>query len=513
VSGLRDLDGISDVTPAADLRTPAADVSPAAVDLELFIAGRWVQGESGRRYDKHNPWDGSVVARAVAGDAADARAAIAAAHGAAPGWAASPPRLRQEIFLRAAEILHARQAEILQWLARETGCGYAFGVMQLEFAISLLRQASGAGYAAVGQIIPSDQPGGTAMAIRRPVGVVAAIAPWNAALILSGRGILAPIALGNTVVLKPSEESPWAGGLLWAEIFEQAGLPPGVLNVVTHAQGEAAAIGTELVADPRVRRINFTGSTATGRRLAEAAGRHLKRIVLELGGQNPLIVLADADLGFAVEAAAYGSFLHQGQICMCARRIYVERPVAAAFLARFAAKAASLVAGDPRAAGTVIGPLINRYALDTVDRRVREALAGGARALAGGAPQGPCYPATLLVDVPAGCELDTMETFGPVVVVDVVEDAEEAVQRANASPYGLTAGVLTEDPDRGVLLAERLEAGIVHVNDQPINDEPQMPFGGVKDSGWGRFGVAYAAEEFTELQWLTVKRGGRTFPF
>jgi acyl-CoA reductase-like NAD-dependent aldehyde dehydrogenase len=486
---------------------------PAPAELKLFIDGKWVDGDSGRRYAKHNPWDGSVVAQAVAGDATDAAAAIAAADQAAAAWGSSAPRLRQEIFLNAAQILLSQQADVLDWLADETGCGTDFGVMQLEFAVSLLRQASGAGYAAVGQIIPSDQPGGMAMAIRRPVGVVAAIAPWNAALVLSGRAILAPIALGNTVVLKPSEESPWVGGLLWAKIFEEAGLPAGVLNVVTHAQGEASAIGTELISDRRVRRINFTGSTATGRRLAEAAGRHLKRIVLELGGQNPLIVLRDADLTFAVEAAAYGSFLHQGQICMCARRIYVERPVAGTFLARFASKARSLVAGDPRSEQTVIGPLINSYALETVDRRVREAVAGGATVLAGGTPQGPCYPATLLVDVPRGCELDTMETFGPVVIVDIVEDADEAVQRANESPYGLSAGVLTEDSDAGMLIAERLEAGIVHINDQPINDEPQMPFGGVKDSGWGKFGVAYAAEEFTELQWVTVKRHSRKFPF
>ena len=488
-------------------------MSSDAPELHLYIDGSWQDGDSGRRYDKLNPWDGSVVARAVAGDATDARIAVAAAHAAAPAWASSQPRQRQELFLAAAEILRRREAEVLDWLARETGCGAAFGTMQVDFVLSLLRQASGAGYQAIGQIIPSDRSGGMAMAIRRPVGVVAAIAPWNAALILSARAILAPMALGNTVVLKPSEESPYVGGLLWAEIFNAAGLPPGVLNVVTHAGGEAAPIGAELVSNPAVRRINFTGSTATGRRLAEAAGRNLKRVVLELGGQNPLIILRDADLTYAVEAASYGSFLHQGQICMCARRIYVESPIAEEFIDRFAAKAASLVAGDPRAPETVIGPLINSYAVDTIDRRVREAVEGGARVLAGGRPQGPCYPATLLVDVPKGCELDTMETFGPVVVVDVVEDADEAVRRANASPYGLTAGVLTEDPDLGIAIAEQLDAGIVHVNDQPINDEPQMPFGGVKDSGWGRFGVAYAAEEFTELQWLTVKRGARQFPF
>ena len=478
-----------------------------------YIGGQWQASQAGRTFDDLNPWNGDVVARFAAGDASDALQAITSAHTAFRDWSRTSPAVRQVIFLNAATILERRRHEIMGWLAAETGCGTDFGSIQLDFALSLLRQASGAPYAAVGQVMPSDLDGAIAMAMRRPVGVVAAIAPWNAALVLSGRAIAAPLVLGNTVVLKPSEESPWSGGLLWAEIFEEAGLPPGVLNVVTHAPGEAGAIGTELVAHPWVRRINFTGSTATGRRLAEAAGRHLKRVVLELGGQNPLIILADADLDYAVDAAAYGAFLHQGQICMCARRIFVERPIAEEFLTRFAEKTNSLVAGDPSNPKTVIGPLINEYALSTVSRRVREAVDGGARLLAGGVPVGPCYPATLLVDVPPDSELAQDETFGPVVIVDVVDSAEEAVERANDSRYGLTAGVLTGNPDVGLAIAERLEAGIVHVNDQPIHDEPQMPFGGVKDSGWGRFGISFAMEEFTELHWVTIKSQHRKFPF
>jgi acyl-CoA reductase-like NAD-dependent aldehyde dehydrogenase len=478
-----------------------------------FIGGTWRAAESGRVFDDLDPWSGDVVAQFAAGSGADALAAIVSAHEAFRTWAHASPALRQDIFLKAAEILARRRHEILHWLAVETGCGKDFGAIQLDFAQSLLRQAAGAPYAAVGQVMPSDLDGSTAMAVRRPVGVVAAIAPWNAALILSGRAIAGPLVLGNTVVLKPSEESPWSGGLVWAEIFEEAGLPPGVLNVVTHAPGDAGSIGSELVAHPWVRRINFTGSTATGRRLAEAAGRHLKRVVLELGGQNPFIILADADLDYAVDAAAYGAFLHQGQICMCARRIFVERPIAEEFLARFAEKTAGLAYGDPADPSTVVGPLINEYALSTVSRRVAEAVAGGARLLAGGHAVGPCYPATLLVDVPEDSELSRDETFGPVVIVDIVDTAEEAVERANSSRYGLTAGVLTGSPERGLAIAEQLEAGIVHVNDQPIHDEPQMPFGGVKDSGWGRFGISYAMEEFTELRWITMKSRPRQFPF
>jgi acyl-CoA reductase-like NAD-dependent aldehyde dehydrogenase len=262
-----------------------------------------------------------------------------------------------------------------------------------------------------------------------------------------------------------------------------------------------------------VRRINFTGSTETGRRLAEAAGRQLKRVVLELGGQNPLIVLADADLDYAVDAAAFGAFLHQGQICMSARRIIVERGIADAFTSRLAEKTAGLKAGDPRERDTIIGPLITDSALSLVRERVEGAVAAGARVLAGGEAVGPCFQATLITDVPDDTELARRETFGPVAALEVVDSAEEAVARANATSYGLSAGILTSDPDRGFSLAQLLESGIVHVNDQPVADEPQMPFGGVKDSGYGRFGGQAVLDEFTELRWITVQSGPHPYPF
>ena len=235
----------------------------------------------------------------------------------------------------------------------------------MNFVPGLFRQAAGLAYAPIGSIIPSDNPGTFAMGIRRPVGVVAAIAPWNVALILSARSIAAPLVAGNTVVLKPSEDSPFSGGLLWAEIFTEAGLPPGVLNVVTHAPGDGSKIGTEFAEHPKVRRINFTGGSETGRRIAEAAGRNLKRVVLELGGSNPLIVLRDADLEYAVNATTFGAFLHQGQICMSARRIIVEAPIADEFTARLAAKVSGLKMGDPTEMDVIIGPLINKEAFDS----------------------------------------------------------------------------------------------------------------------------------------------------
>jgi acyl-CoA reductase-like NAD-dependent aldehyde dehydrogenase len=484
-----------------------------AVEHRLFIGGDWVDAGGGATFEDIDPFTGDVVARVPAGTREDARRAVEVAGAVFPTWAATPPAERQRIFLKAADILEGRLDEIVALLARETGCSFGFGMFQMGFVPGLFRQAAGLAYAPIGEILPSDNPGTMAMGLRRPVGVVGAIAPWNAALILSARSIAAPLALGNTVVLKPSEESPLSGGLLWGEIFAEAGLPPGVLNIVTHAPGEAGPIGDELVENPLVRRINFTGSTATGRKLAEAAGRRLKRVVLELGGYNPLIVLADADLEYAVNATAFGAFLHQGQICMSARRIIVERPIAEEFTERLAAKTSGLKAGDPREHDTIIGPLINRSALEMVRSRVEDAVAAGARVLAGGEAVGPCFQATLLADVPPDSEFARLETFGPVAAIEVVDSADAAIERANATTYGLAAGILTSDADRGFQLAERLESGIVHVNDQPVGDEPQMPFGGVKDSGWGRFGGTAAVHEFTELRWITVQSGTHPFPF
>jgi acyl-CoA reductase-like NAD-dependent aldehyde dehydrogenase len=489
----------------------------ATVESEIrgcrqFIGGEWVDAASGDTFDDLDPFTGDVVARVPAGTRADAKRAVESAAEAFTEWSKAPPAQRQTVFLKVADILESRRNEVVSWLARETGCTFGFGMFQMGFVPGLFRQAAGSAYAAMGEIIPSDT-GAFAMGIRRPAGVVGAIAPWNAALILSARAIASPLVLGNTVVLKPSELSPYSGGLLWGEIFTEAGLPPGVLNIVTHAPGEAGPIGDELVESPHVRRLNFTGSTETGRKLAEAAGRNLKRIVLELGGYNPLIILADADLDYAVDASAFGAFLHQGQICMSARRIIVERPIAERFIDRLSAKTAGLKAGDPREHDTIIGPLISEGALEMVKSRVADAVAKGARVLAGGEATGPCFQATLLTDVPEDSEFANVETFGPVAAVEVVENAEEAVARANATSYGLASGIITSDGDKGLQLAQRIQAGIVHVNDQPVGDEPQMPFGGVKDSGWGRFGGTAAIDEFTELHWVTVQSGTHPFPF
>ncbi len=328
------------------------------IETRLFVGGEFVDAEGGT-FENRDPYTGDVVSEVAAGGREDARRAVEAAAAAFPEWSQTPPAVRQGVFLKAADVLESRSDEVVSMLARETGCTFGFGMFQMHFVPGLFRQTAALAYAPLGEVIPSDT-GAFAMGVRRPVGVVGAIAPWNAALILSARSIAAPLALGNTVVLKPSEWSPQVGGLLWGEVFAEAGLPPGVLNVVTHAPGDAGPIGDELVENPAVRRINFTGSTATGRKLAEAAGRQLKRVLLELGGYNPLIVLGDADLQYAVDAAAFGAFLHQGQICMSARRIIVERPIADEFVAKLAEKTKGLKAGDPKEHDTIIGPLRRR---------------------------------------------------------------------------------------------------------------------------------------------------------
>jgi acyl-CoA reductase-like NAD-dependent aldehyde dehydrogenase len=478
-------------------------------DYQQYIGGEWTK--SSRLFDDLDPYRGTVVARVPAGTRADAARAVDAAAAAFPAWAELPPAGKQELFLRAADIVERRKDEIVALLAAETGCASGFAGFQVLTATRLLRQAANWGYLPAGEVIRSDTPGTFALALRRPLGVVAGISPWNGAQVLAWRTVVNPLAFGNTVVLKPSEEAPVSAGLLVAEILEEAGFPPGVVNVVTHAPGEAVPMADEFFERPEVRCINFTGSSATGRILAERAGRALKRCVLELGGYNPLIVLADADLDYAVEAAAFAAFFHSGQICMNARKVLVERAVYGEFIDRLAARAQQLPAGDPADPRTVIGPLITQAARDRVAREVDEAVAAGAKVLVGGTADGPCYLPTILANVPDGARIHSEETFGPVLVAQPVDDADEAVAIANSTSYGLSAGLITRDNQRGFALARRIDAGVVHVNDQTIADEPQLPLGGVKDSGWGRSGP-HSMADFTELQWITTRDGAGHYP-
>jgi acyl-CoA reductase-like NAD-dependent aldehyde dehydrogenase len=482
-------------------------------DFKMYIDGEWISSLDGEFYDDFNPYTGEVFARVPSGKRADAKAAVEAAVAAFPKWSHSLPSERQSLFLKAADVLEKKKEEVITVLAEETGCAFGFAMFQASFTPGLLREAAGQVHQANGEIIPSDLPGAFYMATRQPVGVVAGIGPWNAPLILSLRSICMPIAYGNTAVLKPSTESSVAGGILIAEVFHQAGFPRGVLNVVTNGPGKSSEIGDEFIENPKVRRINMTGSSAMGRQIAEKAGRYLKRVALELGGQNPMIILRDADIDYAVNAAAFGGFLHQGQICMSTRRIIIEKPVAAPFTKKFVEKVSGFKVGNPKDPATVIGPVINKHQLEDIRKSVEAAVRDGAKVLCGAKTEGLCYYPTVLANVKQGTPFCYEETFGPVVSIVEVENEEEAISIANETPYGLSAAVITRDFNKGLAIAERIESGIVHINDQTVHDEPQVPFGGIKDSGWGRFGGRAGLEEFTELRWISMQRSPRQYPF
>jgi acyl-CoA reductase-like NAD-dependent aldehyde dehydrogenase len=482
-------------------------------EYKMYMNGEWVDALDGETYDELNPYTGEVFARTPAGKRADAERAVEAAAGAFPGWSHTLPAERQALFLKAADILEKKSDEIVTILAEETGCTFGFAMFQAGFTPGLLREAAAQAHQANGEIIPADMPGAFYMAIRQPVGVVAGIAPWNAPLILSLRSICMPIAYGNTAVLKPSMESAASGGVVIAEVFHEAGFPQGVLNLVTNGPGGSGDIGDEFIENPKVRRINLTGSSAVGRQLAEKAGRHLKRVALELGGQNPMIILRDADIDNAVNAAAFGGFLHQGQICMSTRRIIVEKSISQEFIEKFVNKVSKFKVGNPKEPDTIIGPIINTQQFNHIKESVDAAVRDGAKILCGGKSEGLCYYPTVLTNVKAGTPFSREETFGPVVSVIEVESEDEAVAVANDTAYGLSAAVVTRDFAKGLALAERIESGIVHINDQTVSDEPQVPFGGVKDSGWGRFGGRAALEEFTELRWISMQLTPRHYPF
>ena len=481
-------------------------------NYQMYIGGEWVDAENKETFQDYNPYNGEVFANVPKGTRVDATRAIEAAAAAFPEWAASPPSLRRNLFLKAADIFEKRQKELVRVLSEETGSTIGIAMFQMFFVPGLYREAAAQAYSVTGEIIPADYPGAFFMALRQPAGVVGAFGPFNVPYILSSRAFALPLAYGNTAVLKPSEEAPVSGGILLAEIFEEAGFPPGVLNVITHTKEDAPEVGDELIVHPAVRRISFTGSTEIGRIVAEKAGRNLKRAVMELGGKDPLIVLRDADLDFAADAASWGAFLHQGQICMSTERIIVERPIADAFIEKLAQRANALKVGDPRDPSVAIGPLINQAALSKVDGHVKEAVGGGAELVAGGTYEGLVYHPTIVTDVKYDMRIFTDQTFGPVAPIVVVDDAEEALQVANNSKYGLSSGIITNDFNQALMMARKLETGMVHIGDQTVNDEPQVPFGGVKGSGYGRMGGKAALDEFTELRWISVQQTKRTFP-
>lgn len=482
---------------------------------DLIIDGEHVPAASSRTTDDIGPWTGEPFATVAAAGPEDVTRAVDAAEAAFPAWSTTPPSERAAILHRAADLMEQRTPQVIELMAAEVGGVGVWAGFNAHLAAGMLRSAAAATTATQGQVLATDMPGKMSLGLRRPFGVVAAISPWNAPLILGVRAVAVPLAVGNTVVLKPSEDAPVACGLFIAELLLEAGLPPGVLNVVTSAREDGPGVVETLISDRRVRNVNFTGSTNVGRTIGTLAAQHLKPAVLELGGKNSLVVLADADVDYAVDAATFGAFMNAGQICMSIDRVVVDRRIADDFSRAFAKKVADLPTGDPARAGTVIGPQVNQAAADRQHALVRDAVDKGATVLAGGgAPEGRVVPATVLADITPGMRIHSEEIFGAVTTVNVVDGADAAVELANDTDQGLTAGVITEDLRAGLAVAERLQTGIVHVNDQPVNDEPMAPFGGIKDSGYGKFGGDAGVASFTETRWVTIQKDGHAgYPF
>jgi acyl-CoA reductase-like NAD-dependent aldehyde dehydrogenase len=484
------------------------------VQLELqrlLIGGQWREASSGETFERTDPFTGEPAGTAAAAKREDARAAADAAAEAFGGWSTSPPSERRELLQRAAALLTERAERIAATVTQETGGTFGWGMFNCKLAAGMLGEAAAQTTAARGEVIPSDVPGLLAMGVRQPAGVVVGIAPWNAPVILGTRAVASPLAYGNTVVLKASEICPHTHAEI-VRALDDAGLPPGVINLITHDPRDAPDVVDELIAHPAVRRVNFTGSTRVGRLVAENAGRHLKRVLLELGGKAPMVVLADADLDEAVAAAKFGAFMHQGQICMSTERIVADRSVSGDFAARLSDKARALKVGDPREPDTQLGPLVNPSAVERVAGLVEDAVSHGAEVLSGGEPDGSLFPPTVLAGVTPDMRVYSEESFGPIVGIVEVDGPDEAVQVANDTEYGLAAAVFGRHVPTALDVARRIESGICHVNGSTVHDEAQMPFGGVKASGWGRFGGTAALEEFTELRWMTVQHGSRQYP-
>lgn len=480
--------------------------------ISMLIQGQSAQAASGAVFERRNPLDGQVATQAPAAKAEDARRAVDAAQAAFEKWSRTGPGERRALLSKAADELAARADAFIQAMAAETGASAMWAGFNVHLAADMLRDAAALTTQVSGELIPSDVPGSMSMAVRQPAGVVLGIAPWNAPIILATRAVAVPLACGNTVVLKGSELCPATHGLI-IEALQAAGLPAGVVNYVTNAPEDAGEVVAAMVAHPAVRRVNFTGSTKVGRIIAGLCAEHLKPSILELGGKAPLLVLDDADLDVAVSGTAFGAFANSGQICMSTERIIVDESLADAFVAKLKAKAESLPLGDPRKGPAVLGSVVDMSTVTRVNELIDDAVAKGAVLVCGGKADNTLMPATLLDHVTPDMRIYSEETFAPVKPIVRVKGEEEAIQHANNNVFGLSSAVFTRDIARGWRVARRIESGICHVNGPTVHDEAQMPFGGVKDSGWGRFGGRAGIEAFSELRWITMQTEPRQYPF
>jgi acyl-CoA reductase-like NAD-dependent aldehyde dehydrogenase len=479
---------------------------------ELMIDNGDRAAQSGAVFQRLDPVTGAPASIAAAAGRSDAMAAADAAAGAFPAWAALGPNARRALLLKAADGLEARHGDFADAMMTETGSTGGWAGFNVHFAALILREAAALTTQVKGETIPSDRDGCLAMSVRRPAGVVLGIAPWNAPVILGVRAIATPLACGNTVVLKASELCPATHRLI-GEVMRDAGFPSGVVNVVTNAPADAAEVVQSLIAHPAVRRINFTGSTKVGRIIAESAARELKPVVLELGGKAPLIVLDDADLDQAVNAAIFGAFMNQGQICMSTERIIVHEAVYDRFVEAFTTRAATLSFGDPRNGPAALGAVVSRQTVERVMQMAADAASKGAQVYSAPEPDGAIMGPVVVAGVKPDMMLYGEESFGPIVGILSARDDDDAVRLANDTDYGLTSAIFSRDVGRALSLAERIDAGMCHINGPTVHDEAQMPFGGVKASGYGRFGAQAGVAEFTELRWITITTRDIHYPF
>ena len=480
-----------------------------ASEILLVIGGESLAAMS--TFDRANPVTGDIATRAAAATVDDAIAAVEAAKAAFPAWSALGPNARRAALMKAADALDARAGDFVDAMMEEIGATEGWARFNIALSSAMVREAASLTTQIGGEVIPSDKPGCIAMAVREAAGVVLSMAPWNAPIILATRAIAVPLACGNTVVLKASEQCPRTHGLI-IQAFVEAGLGGGIVNLITNAPQDAADVVGAMIDHPAVRRVNFTGSTAVGRIIARRCAEHLKPVLLELGGKAPLIVLEDADLDEAVKAAAFGAFMNQGQICMSTERIIVVDAVADAFAEKFRAKASTMAVGDPRLGQTPLGAVVDTKTVAHVRSLIEDAIASGAKQLNGGDANGVLMPAHVIDHVTPNMKLFHEESFGPVVGIVRARDEAHAIELANDSEYGLSASVFTRDTARGLKVARQIQSGICHVNGPTVHDEAQMPFGGVKASGYGKFGGRAGIDSFTELRWITMETQPGHYP-
>ena len=480
-------------------------------ETKLLIGGKDVPATGGATFDRKDPVTGEVATRAAAATVEDVNKAVEAAAAAFPEWSGKGPSERRMMLLKAADILQGKADKVGEVVTAETGATLGWGGFNVFLACNMLREAASMTTQITGEVVPSDQGQRLAMAVKQPCGVLVGIAPWNAPIILGTRAVAMPLACGNTLVLKGSELCPQTHKLI-ADSLNEAGLPAGTINYLSNDPKDAPKIVEALIAHPKVKRINFTGSTRVGRIIAETAGRHLKPVLLELGGKAPLVLLDDADIDDAVNSATFGAFMNQGQICMSTERVVVDDAIADAFVEKFAAKAKSLPTGDPRS-NVILGSLVDQAPVDKVNELIKDAVANGAKLVCGGHINGTIMDATILDHVTPKMRIYTEESFGPVTCVIRGKGVEELVRLANDTEYGLSSAVFGKDVARALRVARRIEAGICHINGTTVDDEAQMPFGGMKASGYGRFGGKSGIDQFTDTRWITIETDHHHYPF